>query len=130
MSRPFQEERNSQDLWMGLETVSEVVSVRRCAKSVKRKARDPPAVESGQPERERVISASSPLAPRQFLTTKPSCAAVYGPARTTTRHIRSERWPRGAERRFDVPCRWIAGESAYTRYTALSPESAPASLFR
>lgn len=72
MSRPFQEERNSQDLWMGLETISEVVSVRRCAKSVKPKARDPPAVESGQPEGERVISASSPLAPRQFLATKPS----------------------------------------------------------
>src|ERR1035437_1008395 len=90
MSRPFQEERNSQDLWMGLERVSEVVSVRRCAKSVKRKARDPHAVESGQPEGERVISASSPVAPRQFLTTKPWCAAVYGPARTTTRHIRSE----------------------------------------
>src|SRR5450759_1995209 len=71
MSRPFQEERNSQDLWMGLEMVSEVVSVRRCAKSVKLKVRDPPAVESGNPDAERVISASSPLAPRQFLTIKP-----------------------------------------------------------
>src|ERR1035437_2622613 len=63
MSRPFQEERNSQDLWMGLGMVSEVVSVRRCAKSVKPKARDPPAVESGQPDEERAISASNPLAP-------------------------------------------------------------------
>ena len=73
MSRPFQEKRNSQDLWMGLGTVSEVVSVRRCAKSVKPKVRDPPAVESGQPEGERVNSASSPLAPRQFLTTCAWC---------------------------------------------------------
>jgi hypothetical protein len=49
MSRSFQEERNNQDLWMDLGTLSEVVSVSRCAKSVKPNVRDPPAVESGKP---------------------------------------------------------------------------------
>jgi hypothetical protein len=68
MSRSFQEEGNSQDLWMDLGTLSDAVSVSRCTKSVKPKVRDPPAVESGQPDGERVISASSPLAPRQFHT--------------------------------------------------------------
>jgi hypothetical protein len=46
MSRSFQEERNSQDLWMDLGTLSDAVSVSRCTKSVKPKVRDPPAVES------------------------------------------------------------------------------------
>jgi hypothetical protein len=60
MSRSFQAERNSQDLWMDLGTLSDALSVRRCTKSVKPKVRDPPAMESGQPDGERVISASSP----------------------------------------------------------------------